>query len=443
MDIDLSLSKYKSSNWMVFLNLLNRKNIYQSRHPYYVRDVEFFIAAFPKRSLQDIEQQEIESYIENILTKNTENWQKLQAIEALQLLLVQAVESRPARYVDWSFWREKVLGGVEGPVKFTQKNQQSGLNKKWLYEMSRKLQAMNYAIRTERTYMHWAGQFDSFLKDQVFDVVSPQDVEDFLSFLAVERKVAKSTQNIALNAVVFLMREVLNRNPEEYKFRHAKRGRRLPTVLSKTEINCLLEHAPASYRLMIGLMYGTGMRLMECVRLRVKDIDFDYSQIIVREGKGDKDRIVPLPEKYRDELRLHIEKAHEIHQQDLSNDAGSVYLAEALARKYPNAQKEFHWQFVFFATRVSHDPKSGALRRHHIHPSSLQKSVKSAADSAKINKKVSSHVLRHSFATHMLEAGYDIRTVQELLGHNDVETTMIYTHVLNKPGLSVKSPADF
>ncbi len=443
MDIDLSLAKYKSSNWMTYLNLLNKKRIYQSRYPYYVRDVEYFISSFPKRNLQDIEQSEIEAYIENIVSRKLESWQKLQAIEALQLLLVEAVDSRPARYVDWAYWREKVLGDADGPVKPMHKNHQSGLNKKWLNEMSRKLQAMNYAIRTEKTYLHWAKQFDSFLQDQVFDVVSPQDVEAFLSYLAVERKVSKSTQNIALNAVVFLMREVLNRNPDEYKFRHAKRGRRLPTVLSKAEVMRLLEYAPLSYRLMMGLMYGTGMRLMECVRLRVKDIDFDYSQIIVREGKGDKDRIVPLPDKYRDELTVQIEKAHEKHQQDLANGAGGVYLPEALARKYPNAQKEFHWQFLFFATRVSSDPNSGALRRHHIHASSLQKAVKSAADSAKINKKVSSHVLRHSFATHMLEAGYDIRTVQELLGHNDVETTMIYTHVLNKPGLSVKSPVDF
>ena len=443
MDIDLTSDKYKSSNWMIYLNLLNRKHIYQKRHAYYVRDVEYFIAAFPKRKIQEIEQSEIEVYIESFVFKNIENWQKLQALEALQLLLVEAVNSRPARYVDWAYWREKILGDEAGPVKLVRQNMQSGINQNWLDEMSRKLQAMNYALRTEKTYMHWAKQFDSFLQDTLFDVVNPQDVEAFLSHLAVDRKVSKSTQNIALNAVVFLMREVLDRNPEDYKFRHAKRGKRLPTVLSKLEVKRLLEHAPESYLLMIGLMYGTGMRLMECVRLRVKDVDFDYSQIIVREGKGEKDRIVPLPEKYREELLLKVEKLNEIHQQDLNNGAGGVYLPEALARKYPNAQKEFMWQFLFCSTRISVDPKSGAHRRHHIHASSLQKAVKSSAVASKINKKVSSHVLRHSFATHMLEAGYDIRTVQELLGHNDVETTMIYTHVLNKPGLSVKSPVDF
>jgi len=443
MEIDLNSPKYHSANWKVYINLLNKKRIYQSRHSYYVRDVEYFIAAFANRKLQDIEQNEIEIYIEKIVSRNFESWQKLQVIEAIQLLLVEAVNSRPARFVDWAFWREKVLGDESSPVKPLQKNNHSGLNKNWLNEMARKLQAMNYAIRTEKTYLHWAKQFDYFLNDRAFEVVTPKDVEAFLSNLAVDRKVSKSTQNIALNAVVFLMREVLNRNPEEYKFRHAKRGRRLPTVLSKDEVKRLLEYAPASHRLMIGLMYGTGMRLMECVRLRVKDIDFDYAQIIVREGKGDKDRVVPLPERYKTEIQDLIEKANKTHQQDLSNGAGSVYLPEALARKYPNAQKEFHWQFLFGATRISIDPNSGAYRRHHIHETSLQKAVKRAALAAKINKKVSSHVLRHSFATHMLEAGYDIRTVQELLGHNDVETTMIYTHVLNKPGLSVKSPADF
>lgn len=443
MTIDLKQDKYKSTNWMVFINLLNKKGIYQNRHPFYVRDVEAFIGSFSGRNLQDLTQEEVESYLLKTLSKKLENWQKLQVVEAIQLLLVEAVNSRPARYVDWAFWREKVLGDEDSPIKPPPRGSFSGLNKNWLDEMARKLQAMNYALRTEKTYIHWVKQFDNFLNDRVFDVVTPQDIEAFLSYLAVDRKVSKSTQNIALNAVVFLMREVLNRNPEEYQFRHAKRTRRLPTVLSKEEVKRLLEFAPENYRVMMGLMYGTGMRLMECVRLRIKDIDFDYSQIIVRQGKGDKDRVVPLPEKYRDDLQQKIDNVYETHQQDLSNGAGGVYLPEGLARKYPNAQKEFLWQFVFCATRISTDPKSGAYRRHHIHATALQKAVRNAASLAKINKKVSSHVLRHSFATHMLEAGYDIRTIQELLGHNDVETTMIYTHVLNKPGLSVKSPVDF
>ncbi len=443
MEIDLNKPKYRSANWKAYINLLNKKKIYHNRHPFYVRDVEYFIAAFPNRKLRDINQEEIESYIQKLIGRSLENWQKLQVIEAIQLLLVEVVDSRDARYVDWAFWRETVLGGEDGPIKRVPKPQYAGLNQQWLTEMSRKLRAMNYAIRTEKTYLHWAMQFDYFLNNTVFDAVTRKDVEAFLSYLAVDRKVSKSTQNIALNAVVFLMREVLNRNPEDYRFRHAKRARRLPTVLSKQEVKRLLEAAPENYRLMMGLMYGTGMRLMECVRLRVKDIDFDYSQITVREGKGDKDRVVPLPDKYRDELKAQIDKVYKTHQQDLANGAGGVYMPESLVRKYPSAQKQFHWQFVFIATRISHDPVSGAYRRHHIHGTALQKAVRKASEIARINKKVSSHVLRHSFATHMLEAGYDIRTVQELLGHSDVETTMIYTHVLNKPGLAVKSPVDF
>ena len=443
MTIDLTLPKYKSHNWAAYINVLRQQKVYSQSHPYYVMVVEAFIESFPKRNIQDISQQEIESYLEKTLATRLESWQKMQLIEALRLLLIEVADTRPARFVDWAFWRESVMGVGEGPSTRPLHQKRSGINGLWLDELSRKIQAKNYSIRTEKTYLNWVQQFDFFLQGRKFDEVKPQDVEAFLSYLSVDRKVSKSTQNVALNAVVFLMREILNQNPEEYRFSHAKRGKRLPTVLSKNEVKKLLKHTDEKYALMVGLMYGTGMRLMECVRLRVKDVDFEYGQIIVREAKGDKDRIVPLPERYRQELQDQINSVELAHTKDLNQGAGSVYLPIALAKKYPSAQTDLIWQYVFPAGKISLDPHSGVKRRHHLHETSLQKAVKRASIKAKINKKVSSHVLRHSFATHMLEAGYDIRTVQELLGHNDVETTMIYTHVLNKPGLSVKSPADF
>ncbi|WP_299878443.1 integron integrase [uncultured Cocleimonas sp.] len=445
MSIDLTLPKYKSHNWATYLNVLRQQKVYSQSHPYYVMAVEAFIGSFPKRNIQDISQQEIETYLERTLATRLESWQKMQLIEALRLLLIEVADTRPARFVDWAFWRESVMGEgeQEGPDNRPLHQKQSGINGLWLNELARKIQAKNYSIRTEKTYVNWVKQFDFFLQGRKFDEVKPQDVEAFLSYLSVDRKVSKSTQNVALNAVVFLMREILNKNPEEYRFTHAKRGKRLPTVLSKNEVKNLLSHSDENYALLIGLMYGTGMRLMECVRLRVKDIDFDYGQIMVREAKGDKDRVVPLPERYKQQLKDQIKKVEVQHAMDTKKGAGTVYLPIALAKKYPSAQSELIWQYVFPASKISLDPHSGVKRRHHLHETSLQKAVKRASIKANIKKKVSSHVLRHSFATHMLEAGYDIRTVQELLGHNDVETTMIYTHVLNKPGLSVKSPVDF
>ena len=225
-------------------------------------------------------------------------------------------------------------------------------------------------------------------------------------------------------------------------FSRAKRPKQLPVVLNRSEMNSLLNGLSGTQWLMASLLYGTGMRLMECMRLRIMDIDFEYQQIMIRDGKGQKDRVAPLPVATVPSLKKHIEKRRDLHNEDLKINSGEVYLPNALARKYPNAATEWKWQYVFASGRLSVDPRSGKVRRHHMHENTLQKSIKRASDTANINKKVNCRSLRHSFATHLLESGYDIRTVQDLLGHADVSTTMIYTHVLNRGGRAVISPLD-
>ena len=270
------------------------------------------------------------------------------------------------------------------------------------------------------------------------------EIEKFLTSLAVERNVSASTQSQALSALLFLYREVLKVDlPWLSELTRAKKPARLPTVLTQQEVRSLLNYVDEPLMdLIIRLLYGTGMRLMECLRLRVKDVEFTRNEIVVREGKGGKDRVTMLPNSLSDRLKSHLAVVKAQHDADLALGRGDVWLPDALAVKYPNAAKAWAWQYVFPAAGFSTDPRSGAVRRHHVDEKRVQRAVKLAASRAVITKLVSPHTLRHSFATHLLEGGYDIRTVQELLGHADVSTTMIYTHVLNKGGRGVVSPLD-
>jgi integron integrase len=270
-----------------------------------------------------------------------------------------------------------------------------------------------------------------------------EEVTQFLSDLAVNHHVAASTQNQALSAILFLYQAVLNQEISWLKgVVRAKKARRLPVVLTREEVKSVLGSFSGTTWIMASLLYGSGLRLMECVRLRVKDIDFSYSHIMVRDGKGAKDRITMLPLNVKDRLLQHLQDVRKLHAQDLKEGFGSVYLPYALETKYPNANRQWAWQYVFPAAKRSTDPRSGIERRHHVGKLVLQRAVKEAVRKAAIPKVASCHTFRHSFATHVLEAGYDIRTVQELLGHKDVSTTMIYTHVLNRGGRGVQSPVD-
>lgn len=271
-----------------------------------------------------------------------------------------------------------------------------------------------------------------------------KEVEQFLSDLAVNRHVAASTQNQALSAILFLYQEVLR---QEIGWLddvvRAKKPKRLPVILSREEVKAVLNSLSGAKRIMAHLLYGSGLRLMECLRLRVKDVDFSSNHIVVREGKGDKDRVTMLPLNVKSPLRQHLQEVKRIHELDLQGGVASAYLPYALERKYPYANRQWAWQYVFPAAKRSMDPRTGVERRHHVGQLVLQRAVKEAVRKVGISKAASCHTFRHSFATHLLEAGYDIRTVQELLGHRDISTTMIYTHVLNRGGRGVQSPADF
>lgn len=337
--------------------------------------------------------------------------------------------------------------------------------KKLLDQMRDVLRTKHYSYRTEETYIDWVRRYILFHKKRHPKEMGAPEIQEFLIHLASERSVAASTQNQALSAILFLYREVLQKETDPILLSAAKRPEHLPTVLSREEIIRIIDRMNGIYKLMAQLLYGSGLRLMECVRLRVKDVDFEYKTLTVRDGKGEKDRVTPLPDSVIPELQRQIERVRLLHEEDLSAGCGEVYLPYALETKYPNANRQLGWQYLFPASKRSLDPRTlpsparversasgdeagrGAggevkERRHHLDATGLQRIVKEAAQKAGIQKRVTPHTFRHSFATHLLQNGYDIRTVQELLGHKDVRTTMVYTHVLQRGGLAVKSPLD-
>ena len=312
-----------------------------------------------------------------------------------------------------------------------------------LHRVRLAIRARHYSTRTEEAYVAWIKRFIFFHGKRHPVEMGAEEVTCFLSSLALRERVSASTQNQALSALLFLYQRVLQQDlPWLDRIVRAKRPSRLPVVLTQAEVQAVLAHLRGVPRLMGTLLYGAGLRLMECARLRVKDVDFASNQILVRDGKGQKDRVTLLPATARADLAKHLEAMRHQHQRDLSQGAGWVALPGALERKYPNAGREWAWQWFFPATSCYVDRETGKRRRHHLHESVVQRAMKDAVRQAGISKPATPHRLRHSFATHLLEDGYDIRTVQELLGHNDVSTTMIYTHVLNRGPAAVRSPAD-
>jgi integron integrase len=314
---------------------------------------------------------------------------------------------------------------------------------KLLDQMRLVLRLKHMSIRTEDTYIYWVKRFILFHQKRHPTDMGALEIRAFLAYLALEGHVAASTQNVALNALVFLYQDVLHQVfPELGEIERAKRPGRIPVVWTREEVSQVLAQLVGTPRLMASLLYGAGLRLMECVRLRVKDLDFAYQQITVREGKGAQDRVTILPQSLQAGLHRHLAQVKLVHEADVLEGYGAVYLPYAFEHKDPSAAPSWEWQYVFPASKRSLDPRSGLERRHHLSETVLQKAVKEALRRAEIPKRGSCHTLRHSFATHLLEDGYDIRTVQELLGHKDVSTTMIYTHVLQRGGRGVRSPLD-
>lgn len=457
-------------SWDDFIRICEREGVRPDSIRWHVRAVEWYLKALDDRPPGQHLPEDLTRYLERLgRNKRIKGWHFGQIVLALRLFFTGIVRTPWATGFDWQYWSASArdlerthatLARHNNPirtppqpasekVRASQRPPPNAPARSMTLEdavrdLASQIRLRNYSIRTEDAYVSWLRRFAAYYDHNDLRGLGPQEITRYLNHLALNREVSPSTQSQALSALVFVYEHVFNVPVGDLEGLVApRRPRRLPSVLTRTEVRALLQKTGDEvFSLVIGLLYGTGMRLMECVRLRVKDIDFGYSQIVVRDGKGFKDRVVPLPQRYRPALEAQIAKVLALHAQDVAQGYGEVFIPDALARKLPNAAREPGWQYVFPSGRLSADPRSSKIRRHHLHETSVQKAVRRAAVASGSRKRISTHTLRHSFATHLLEAGYDIRTVQELLGHADVSTTMIYTHVLNKGGRGVVSPAD-
>lgn len=423
---DWVIKENQPLGWNQFLKALNAHRIPPHHRPWMARHIKALSLFMHRKPLRALAREDIERFFAETSFKH--RWQEQQARQAV-LILYQDVLGRDD------------IGGATQSI--TPDNTNSASYTPWLEEASQRIQFKGLSPQTERTYLHWIRRFLAFSSPEKKEELCHTHLESWLTYLAAERKVAPATQQQALNALIFYYRNVLNQAEMVLHFRNSQPRKKLPSVLSRKEVTRLLGCTESLTGLILGLLYGTGMRIGECLSLRIKDIDLDEGIITIREGKGSKDRLLPLPESYRDNLTAQIKAVKIQHEKDIDAGLGETTLPHALSRKYPYAARQAGWQYLFPSSRYCTDEKTGKTYRHHLYPTTVQRALKQAVKQADIHKHVTCHTLRHSFATHLLQQGYDIRSIQQLMGHDSVETTMIYTHILTdreKP--AVKSPVD-
>jgi integron integrase len=443
-----------------YVAVLEEAGVPGPQQRFFAHWVRQFFAEFPGRPRRELGTPEIREFLMNLKARGElADWQLRQAREALILYYERfrgialkrtaAGEVAKRQPVQEPSSKPPPVLPIKTPVSIPKPKPKPGSSAgqvNWAIldaAIRQALRVEHYAYKTEKIYVHWIGRFIRFHNGRKPSEMGATEIHQYLSHLAINKDVAPSTQNQALNAIVFLYTKVLKKDAGDFSnFPRARKRIVLPVVLSRQEIQQLLRFTEEVEGLVIRLLYGTGMRISEALRLRVQELSFDRNEITVRQGKGGKDRRTPLPTGLKPELLAHLDWRRHLYEEDRKRNMHEVELPDALARKYPNAPYEWGWQYVFPADQFSTDPRSGHVRRHHLHEIRIQRAVKKAAQQAGITTRVTPHTLRHSFATHLLEAGQDIRTVQELLGHSDVATTMIYTHVLNKGPMGVVSPYD-
>lgn len=400
---------------------------------FYVHWVRRFLKSC-NYQLENINTQHVSQYLDSLdADEKIADWQVKQAADAV-ILYVEECLKRPLE--------QSTSSGKDSGEKSIGREESLAWGRT-LEEARNAIRLRHYSLSTEKTYLGWIARFKTFMQDRDPHLLEANDMKKYLTHLALHGRVSASTQNQAFNGLLFLYRHILHKELDDLtSVVRAKRKVNLPTVLSRDEVKKLLSFLDRPYLLMAQLMYGCGLRLMECLRLRIKDLDFENDLLMVRSGKGEKDRALVMPGRIREELSRHVAFVKEIHDQDMKMGYGEVSLPDALEKKYPGAPKEWGWQWVFPAEKLSVDPRTGKVMRWHIHPAAIQHAVKEAVRKAEVPKMASCHTLRHSFATHLLEAGHNIRTIQDLLGHKHVNTTMIYTHVIRKKPSEIRSPLD-